>query len=141
MTTTILPELEVKQAFKFFAMGKDTLNLDDYLKSLKNVGIVFNKQEIMDINESGKTEFTEADFVKDYNNKMKKMEKDELLKVFQEFDPELTGTISFDVLNRALVTYGERLSKEEANRFFQVFKIKHGEPISYNELVEELIKI
>ncbi len=135
MTTTILPELEVKQAFKFFAMGKDTLNLDDYLKSLKNVGIVFNKQEIMDINESGKTEFTEADFVKDYNNKMKKMEKDELLKVFQEFDPELTGTISFDVLNRALVTYGERLSKEEANRFFQVFKIKHGEPISYNELV------
>ena len=141
MTTTILPELEVKQAFNFFAMGKDTLNLDDYLKSLKNVGIVFNKQEIMDINESGKTEFTEADFVKDYNNKMKKMEKDELLKVFQEFDPELTGTISFDVLNRALVTYGERLSKEEANRFFQVFKIKHGEPISYNELVEELIKI
>ena len=121
MTTTILPELEVKQAFNFFAMGKDTLNLDDYLKSLKNVGIVFNKQEIMDINESGKTEFTEADFVKDYNNKMK--------------------TISFDVLNRALVTYGERLSKEEANRFFQVFKIKHGEPISYNELVEELIKI
>ena len=141
MTTTILPELEVKQAFKFFAMGKDTLNLDDYLKSLKNVGIVFNKQEIMDINESGKTEFTEADFVKDYNNKMKQMEKDELLKVFQEFDHELTGTISFDVLNRALVTYGERLSKEEANRFFQVFKIKHGEPISYNELVEELIKI
>ena len=141
MTTTILPELEVKQAFKFFSMGKDTLNLDDYLKSLKNVGIVFNKQEIMDINESGKTEFTEADFVKDYNNKMKQMEKDELLKVFQEFDHELTGTISFDVLNRALVTYGERLSKEEANRFFQVFKIKHGEPISYNELVEELIKI
>ena len=141
MTTTILPELEVKQAFNFFAMGKDTLNLDDYLKSLKNVGIVFNKQEIMDINESGKTEFTEADFVKDYNNKMKQMEKDELLKVFQAFDPELTGTISFDVLNRALVTYGERLSKEEANRFFQVFKIKHGEPISYNELVEELIKI
>ena len=141
MTTTILPELEVKQAFKFFSMGKDTLNLDDYLKSLKNVGIVLNKQEIMDINESGKTEFTEADFVKDYNNKMKQMEKDELLKVFQEFDHELTGTISFDVLNRALVTYGERLSKEEANRFFQVFKIKHGEPISYNELVEELIKI
>ena len=141
MTTTILPELEVKQAFQFFSMGKDTLNLDDYLKSLKNVGIVFNKQEIMDINESGKTEFTEADFVKDYNNKMKQMEKDELLKVFHAFDPELTGTISFDVLNRALVTYGERLSKEEANRFFQVFKIKHGEPISYNELVEELIKI
>ena len=141
MTTTVLPELEVKQAFHFFAMGNKTLNLDDYLKALKNVGIVLNKQELMNINESGKTDFSEDDFVKEYNNKMKQIEKDELLKVFQAFDPDGTGSISFDVLNRALVTYGERLSKEEANRFFQLFKIKHNEPISYNELVEELIVI
>ena len=141
MTTTILPELEVKQAFRYFAMGKNTLSLDDYLKSLKNVGIVFNKQELLDLNESGKTDFTEDDFVKDYNNKMKQIERDELLKVFQAFDHEASGNIAFDVINRALTTYGERLSKEEVNRFYQLFKIKHGEPISYNELVEELIKI
>ena len=141
MTTTILPELEVKQAFRFLAMGNKTMNLEDYLKSLKVVGIVFNKQELLDLNESGKTDFTEDDFVKDYNNKMKQMEKDELLKVFQEFDPEATGNIAFDVINRALTSYGERLSKEEANRFYQIFKIKHGDPISYNELVEEIVKI
>ena len=141
MTTTILPELEVKQAFRFLAMGNKTMNLEDYLKSLKVVGIVFNKQELLDLNESGKTDFTEDDFVKDYNNKMKQMEKDELLKVFQAFDPEATGNIAFDVINRALTSYGERLSKEEANRFYQIFKIKHGDPISYNELVEEIVKI
>ena len=72
---------------------------------------------------------------------MKQLEKDELLKVFQAFDPEGTGSIAFEVLNRALVTYGERLSKEEANKFFQLFKIKHEEPVNYNALVEELIKI
>ena len=44
--TTILPELEVRQAFRFFAMGKNTLNYEDYLNSLKNVGIILNKQEL-----------------------------------------------------------------------------------------------
>ena len=139
--TTILPELEVRQAFRFFAMGKNTLNYEDYLNSLKNVGIILNKQELADIQESGKTDFTEDDFVKDYNNKMKQMDKDEILKVFQAFDPDATGTVLFEVFNRALVTYGERLSKEEANRFFQLFKIKKDEPISYNELVDEIVKI
>ena len=132
--TTILPELEVRQAFRFFAMGKNTLNYEDYLNSLKNVGIILNKQELADIQESGKTDFNEEDFVKDYNNKMKQMDKDEILKVFQAFDPDATGTVLFEVFNRALVTYGERLSKEEANRFYQLFKIKKDEPISYNEL-------
>ena len=122
--TTILPELEVRQAFRFFAMGKNTLNYEDYLNSLKNVGIILNKQELADIQESGKTDFNEEDFVKDYNNKMKQMDKDEILKVFQAFDPDATGTVLFEVFNRALVTYGERLSKEEANRFYQLFKIK-----------------
>ena len=141
MSITILPELEVRQAFKFFAMGNKSLNLDEYLKALKNVGIVFNKQELHDLNESGKTDFSEEDFLKDYNNKMKQLEKDELLKVFQAFDPEGTGSIAYDVIHRALTTYGERLSKEETNRFFQLFKISHGKPISYNNLVEELVKI
>ncbi len=139
--TTILPELEVRQAFRFFAMGKNTLNYEDYLNSLKNVGIILNKQELADIQESGKTDFNEEDFVKDYNNKMKQMDKDEILKVFQAFDPDATGTVLFEVFNRALVTYGERLSKEEANRFYQLFKIKKDEPISYNELVDEIVKI
>ena len=121
MSITILPELEVRQAFKFFAMGNKSLNLDEYLKALKNVGIVFNKQELHDLNESGKTDFSEEDFLKDYNNKMKQLEKDELLKVFQAFDPEGTGSIAYDVIQRALTTYGERLSKEETNRFFQLF--------------------
>ena len=139
--TTILPELEVRQAFRFFAMGKNTLNYEDYLNSLKNVGIILNKQELADIQESGKTDFNEEDFVKDYNNKTKQMDKDEILKVFQAFDPDATGTVLFEVFNRALVTYGERLSKEEANRFYQLFKIKKDEPISYNELVDEIVKI
>ena len=141
MSLTILPETEIKQAFKFFSMGNKTLNFEDYLNALKSVGIVFSKQELHDINETGKTEFSEDDFVKDYNNKMKQMDKDELLKVFQEFDPEGTGSIAFDVIHRALTTYGERLSKEEATRFFQIFKIKQGEPISYNTLLDELVKI
>ena len=67
--------------------------------------------------------------------------KDELLKVFQEFDPESTGTMAYEVLHRALVTYGERLSKEEADRFMHLFKLKPDEPVRYNVLLEEIVKI
>ena len=138
---TILPDLELKQAFDFFAMGKGSLNLDGYLDALKNVGIVFNKEELQKLRDSEKNDFSEADFLKDYKEKMTKLTKDELLKVFQEFDPESTGIIAYDVLHRALVTYGERLSKEEADRFTHIFKLKPGEPVKYNELVENLVEI
>ena len=138
---TILPELELKQAFDFFAMGNKTLNLEDYLNALKNVGVVFNKAEIQALQEKEKNDFSEADFLKDYKDKMSQITKDELLKVFQEFDPESTGTIAYEVLHRALVTYGERLSKEETDRFMHLFKLKPDEPVRYNELLEEIIKI
>ena len=138
---TILPELELKQAFDFFAMGNKTLNLDEYLNALKNVGVVFNKAEIQALQEKEKNDFSEADFLKDYKDKMSQITKDELLKVFQEFDPESTGTIAYEVLHRALVTYGERLSKEETDRFMHLFKLKPDEPVRYNELLEEIIKI
>ena len=138
---TILPELELKQAFDFFAMGNKTLNLDEYLNALKNVGVVFNKAEIQALQEKEKNDFSEADFLKDYKDKMSQITKDELLKVFQEFDPESTGTIAYEVLHRALVTYGERLSKEETDRFMHLFKLKPDEPVRYNDLLEEIIKI
>ena len=138
---TILPELELKQAFAFFAMGNKTMNLEDYLNALKSVGIVFNKAEIQAHQESEKNDYSESDFIKDYNEKMKHISKDELLKVFQEFDPESTGTMAYEVLHRALVTYGERLSKEEADRFMHLFKLKPDEPVRYNDLLEELVKI
>ncbi len=138
---TILPELELKQAFAFFSMGNNTLGLDDYLSALKNVGIVYNKAELQALQEKEKNNFTEADFIKDYNDKMKQLTKDELAKVFQEFDPESTGTIAYEVLHRALVTYGERLSKEEADRFMNLFKLKPEQPVNYNELLEEIVKI
>ena len=138
---TILPDLELKQAFDFFAMGNKTLNLDEYLNALKNVGIVFNKSELQALQEKEKNDFNEADFLKDYKDKMNQISKDELLKVFQEFDPESTGTMAYEVLHRALVTYGERLSKEEADRFMHLFKVKPDEPVRYNDLLEELVKI
>ena len=138
---TILPELELKQAFEFFAMGSKTLNLEEYLNALKNVGVVFNKAEIQALQEKEKNDFSEADFLKDYKDKMSQITKDELLKVFQEFDPESTGTMAYEVLHRALVTYGERLSKEETDRFMHLFKLKPDEPVRYNDLLEEIVKI
>ena len=122
-------------------MGRGSLNLDGYLDALKNVGIVFNKEELQALKDSEKNDFSEADFLKDYKEKMNKLTKDELLKVFQEFDPESTGVMAYDVLHRALVTYGERLSKEETDRFMHLFKLKPGEPVRYNELVEKLVEI
>ena len=138
---TILPDFELKQAFDFFANGNKTLNLDEYLDALKNVGVVFNKAEIQELQEKGKNDFSESDFLKDYKDKMNKISKDELLKVFQEFDPESTGTMAYEVLHRALVTYGERLSKEETDRFMHLFKLKPDEPVRYNDLLEEIVKI
>ena len=138
---TILPDLELKQAFDFFSMGSGSLTLEEYLKALKNVGIVYNKAELEALKATEKNDFHEADFMKDYKDKMKQLTKDELLKVFQEFDPESTGTIAFEVLQRALVTYGERLSKEEADRFTQIFKLKPEQPVNYNDLLEELVKV
>ncbi len=138
---TVLPELELKQAFDFFSMGSGSLNLEEYLNALKNVGIVLNKAELHELQEKEKNDFSEADFLKDYNNKIKQIAKDELLKVFQEFDPESTGIIAYEVLHRALVTYGERLTKEETDRFMHLFKLKPDEPVKYNDLLEEIVKI
>ena len=138
---TILPDLELKQAFEFFTMGSGAMDKEEYLTALKNVGIVYNKAQLQEFNESEKNSFTEADFLKDYHEQMKKISKDELLKVFQEFDPESTGIMAYDVLHRALVTYGERLSKEEADRFMQIMKLKPDTDINYNELLEELVKV
>ena len=138
---TVLPELELKQAFDFFSMGSGSLNLEEYLNALKNVGIVLNKAELHELQEKEKNDFSEADFLKDYNNKIKQIAKDELLKVFQEFDPESTGIIAYEVLHRALVTYGERLTKEETDRFMHIFKLKPDEPVKYNDLLEEIVKI
>ena len=138
---TVLPELELKQAFDFFSMGSGSLNLEEYLNALKNVGIVLNKAELHELQEKEKNDFSEADFLKDYNNKIKQIAKDELLKVFQEFDPESTGIIAYEVLHRALVTYGERLTKEETDRFMHLFKVKPDEPVKYNDLLEEIVKI
>ena len=138
---TVLPELELKQAFDFFSMGSGSLNLEEYLNALKNVGIVLNKAELHELQETEKNDSSEADFLKAYNNKIKQIAKDELLKVFQEFDPESTGIIAYEVLHRALVTYGERLTKEETDRFMHLFKLKPDEPVKYNDLLEEIVKI
>ena len=138
---TVLPELELKQAFQFFTMGSGAMDKEEYLTALKNVGVVYNKAELQAFNESEKNSFNEADFLKDYHEQMKKISKDELLKVFQEFDPESTGIIAYEVLHRALVTYGERLTKEETDRFMHLFKLKPDEPVKYNDLLEEIVKI
>ena len=138
---TVLPDQELKQAWNFFLMGKKSLNLEDYLEALKNVGIVLNKTEIQTIQDSGKADFGEADFLKTYNDKMNELTKEELLKVFQEFDPESTGSIAYEILHRALVTYGERFEKKEMEQFVQTFKLKPNEPVNYNEIVEEIVKI
>ena len=138
---TVLPELELKQAFEFFTMGSGTMDKEEYLTALKNVGIVYNKAELQAFNESEKNSFNIQDFLKDYHEQMKKISKDELLKVFQEFDPESTGVIAYDVLHRALVTYGERLSKEEADRFMHIMKLKADTDINYHELLDEMVKV
>ena len=136
---TVLPELEVKQAFAFFAMGKKTMNLEGYLNGLKNLGIILNKQELKDIQE--KTDFTEQDFLNRYNDKMKQTSRDELLKVFQAFDPESTGEINYEVFHRAITTYGEKFSKEEATKFMNFCNFKPNEPIKYNDILDELVRI
>ena len=138
---TVLPELELKQAFEFFTMGSGAMDKEEYLTALKNVGIVYNKAELQAFNESEKNSFNIQDFLKDYHEQMKKISKDELLKVFQEFDPESTGVIAYDVLHRALVTYGERLSKEEADRFMHIMKLKADTDINYHELLDEMVKV
>ena len=138
---TILPEHELKQAWKFFTMDKSTLGKEEYFKALKNVGIVYNRAEMKEREESEKNDYSEADFLKDYHEKMKQLTKEELLKVFQEFDPESTGIIAYDVLHRALCTYGERLTKEETDRFMSLMKCKPKDQIQYNDLLDEIVKI
>ena len=141
MSATLLPDLELKQAWAFFTMGRKTLPLDEYLTALKNVGVSYTKPELEEIHEGEKKDFTEQDFFKTYQERMKIVNKDVLLKVFQEFDPENTGIIAYDVLHRALITYGERLTKEEADLFMHLMKLKPDTNIQYNELIDEILKI
>ena len=138
---TQFSDQELKQAFVFFAGGRKELGLEDYLNALRHVGVVYNKAELAVINEGEKKIFKEADFLADYKKKTSELTKEVLLKCFQVFDPEGTGQISFDQLQRALVTYGERLSKEEADLFFKLFNIKEGKTLDYNELLDKMMLI
>ena len=138
---TQFTDQELKQAFTFFAGGRKELALEDYLNALRHVGVVYNKAELAVINEGEKKTFKEADFLADYKKKTSELTKDILLKCFQVFDPDGTGTISYDQLQRALVSYGERLSKEEADLFFKLFTIKEGSQIDYNELLDKMMLI
>ncbi len=137
---TGLPELELKQAWTFFTMGGKTLRLEDYLIALKYVGVSFTKAELEEIREGEKKEFNEADFTKTYRDRINLVTKDDLLKVFHEFDPEGTGVISSDVLHRALITYGDRLTKDEADLFMSLYKIKPDTNVDYNDLVDRMLR-
>ena len=136
---TTLKDNELIQTFAFFAGGKKDLGLDDYLNALKHVGVVYNKTELEAITGGDKKTFKQDDFINDYKRKTSELNKDVLLGCFQVFDPENTGSISVDQLQRALLSYGERLSKEECDEFFKTFDIKHGEPVNYIELVDKMM--
>ena len=68
-------------------MGIKPLNKEDYLSALKNIGIIYNKAELKEIQEREKKSYNEAYFIKDYKAKMAELTRENLLKVFEEFDP------------------------------------------------------
>ena len=139
--STTLTDAELKQAFEFFTMGSGSMDKEEYLDALKNVGIVFNKADAQAFAENEKNSFNVSDFIKDYHDNIKKITKEDLLRVFQEFDPEGTGIMAYDVLHRAIITYGERLTKEEADKFCNFMKLKPDTDFKYQELVEEMLKV
>ena len=59
---TLFPENELKQAWTFFTMGSGTLNLEEYLEALKNVGVVYNRAEVKAREENDKKQYNLDDF-------------------------------------------------------------------------------
>ena len=138
---TTYKDSELIQAFAFFANGKKDLGLEDYLNALKHVGIVYNKTELEAITGGDKKTFKQDDFINDYKRKTAEVTKDVLLGCFQVFDPENTGNISVDQIHRALISYGERLTKEEADQYLRIFNLKEGQNTNYHELVDKMLTI
>ena len=72
---------------------------------------------------------------------MKQLTKVELAKVFHKFDPQSIGIITYKVFHRALITYGENLTKEKTDRFMHIRKLKPKQPVNCNDLFDEIVKI
>ncbi|CEP01202.1 EF-hand domain-containing protein [Plasmodiophora brassicae] len=144
--------VEIKEAFSLFDTDHSgTIDAKELQAAMRALGFDVKKDEIrrmlseVDSDGSGEIEFNE--FVRLMTGKMSQRDtKEEVMKVFQLFDADNTGFITFRNLKRVCQELGEKLTDEEIqemideadrdnddqispDEFYRVMKKRSGNPL------------
>lgn len=135
---------EYKRAFEMFDKDNSgTISAKEFIKVLKNLGQNVTKEEadniIQDLDTDGSGEIDFEEFIT-YMQKIKVQEEideeDAVIKAFQTFDADKSGTISMEEFRHILCDLGQdRFSTEECNEIFKEADLNNDGILNYKEFI------
>ncbi|CEG49057.1 caltractin [Plasmopara halstedii] len=143
---------EVKEAFRLFdTTSSGTIDMRELKAAMRALGFQVKKAEIhqmiIDIGKDESETINLNEFIELMTGKMNSRDpREEIMKIFQLFDDDNTGKISFRNLKRVCTELGETLTDEEMHEmideadrdgdglineeeFFRVMKKRSGNPL------------
>lgn len=136
---------ELKEAFELFDSSRSGFITRDALQTvLKQFGVRVEPSAFeemfkeADATEQGKIGFPE--FLSMMGRRMKQTTSEEILRnAFRTFDPEGTGYIPTAQISDALLTMGDRLSKQELNEFLGITENeKERGKVKYDQFINTM---
>ena len=135
---------ELRGAFMLFdANGDGKISEAELEKALQSLGKNVSKKEVkemmekVDTDKSGSIEFNEfATLFRENLGESGDYNEEDLMDAFKTFDDDGSGQISVDELKKALMSFGEKLSEEEAKLMVEMVDIDGNGMVSYSEFVQ-----
>lgn len=135
----------IKEAFQIYDKDNDGLiSIKEMASIMRALGQNLTEQELQEIikiydrDETGKIEFTE--FFHLVHQRMKDPEGEEdLIEAFRLFDRANEGTIPYDDIASAMSNTGEKVTKEEIDRYFKDFDSEGDGQINYEEFIKFML--
>jgi centrin-1 len=116
---------EIKEAFNLFDTDRSgSIDLRELKAAMRALGFDVKKEEVVkmlaSVDKDGNGEITLDEFIQMMTGKMSERDsQEEIMKVFQLFDEEKTGFITFRNLKKICQELGENLSDEDINEMIE----------------------
>jgi calmodulin len=135
---------EYKEAFDMFDVDKSGhITANELFKVMKNMGNDLTLKEIkqmiaeLDEDGSGEIGFNEfITFIKRTQVHEEISEEEEVLRAFQTFDKDGTGSITCAEFKYILTSLGDRFTEQEVEEVFKEADLDHDGNLDYNEFVD-----
>jgi calmodulin len=135
---------EYKEAFDMFDKdGSGQISVEEIQSVFKNMGNELTTQEVkemirdLDDDQTGEINFEE--FITLMQRTMETeliTEEEEVIRAFQTFDKDHSGTLSCSEFKHILTNLGDRFTDEEVNEIFKEADLDHDGVITYREFVD-----